>query len=68
MSTERKYKDNEYVLIGYPSPHLKVIVETAVECLAGWRYKLRYLRKDQITVDKRSKKGTWYFEDKIHPI
>lgn len=63
---QRKYKDGDYVLIGYPFPHLRVKIETAELCVKGWKYKLRYLRKDNKTVDKR-KEGIWHFEDKLTP-
>lgn len=58
---ERRFRNGEIVFAGFCQHEMKVI--SAIECLRGWRYQLRFMKKDK-SVDKR-RTPWYYFEDEI---
>ena len=60
----RKYKDGDFVMT--ISLNYLMMVVDAERLLKGWKYELRFPRKDMIRIDKRQT-SRWFFEDQIRP-
>jgi hypothetical protein len=61
---ERKFENGETVLAG--DLKLKMLVVSAYEALAGWKYKCAFTKKDG-TPDKR-RESRFYWEKELNKI
>ena len=60
----RKYKNGDFVMTN--SLNYLMMVVNAELLLKGWKYELKFPRKDMIRIDKRQA-SRWFFEDQIRP-